>query len=353
MSGREKTNFSGERVWSIALFPDMRKLHFGGAFLGSLIALVGLGRLGAQTAPDASAGNDSAYTALRLVAKTLGKESLGRVVEVTGRDGVPQPALWKITLQEGAGGTREVDVAGGKITAQRTLPNPPAAKTVIHFPDLNLDSSGAFDATDAQARKVRVRFDSVNYVLRTSESSGKPQWTLNLFDKNGAGVGAMRLSASDGNIVSIDGRLATGSPTATPRGSESATTGTRVTESAPASSRPRESRTTTTTTTVIAPPAPPSPPPPAPPAPVTTETVVVDDTPVDHGEGGFFTRTGRTLDKTTHTVGEQFDKTGHVVGSQLRRAGATVQRFFTGHSDLDGDAPPPPPPPHDPNYRGD
>ena len=63
---------------------------------------------------------------------------------------------------------------------------PPAAKGLIHLSDLNLDSSGAFDATDAQARKVRLRFDSVNYVLRTAESTGKPQWSLTLFNKEDA-----------------------------------------------------------------------------------------------------------------------------------------------------------------------
>ncbi len=199
----------------------MRKFFFGLAAGGGLFALVLAGPLHAQTAaPDAQADNDSAYTALRAMAKSLGKETLDRVAEVSGRDGKPQPTQWKIILRETTGeGSREVDVAGGKVTAQEPDSQSPAAKGLIHLSDLNLDSSGAFDATDAQARKVRLRFDSVNYVLRTSEATGKPQWSLTLFNKDGTQVGAMRLAAHDGNIVSIDGRLAsnpTPAPTPTP-----------------------------------------------------------------------------------------------------------------------------------------
>ena len=327
-----------------------------GAVLAGIAALASSRPSQAQNATDAPGGNDSAYTALRAMGKELGREALDRVVEVTGRDGKPQPSLWKIVLLEPAGGTREIDVAGGKITAQRTESKPPASRAAIHLSDLNLDSSGAFDATDAQARKVHLRFDSVNYVLHASDATGKPQWTLNLLNQEGGDVGAMRLSASDGNIVSIDGRLATGpTPSASPRPVAATSSGrdgdgtthTRVTEHTTTSTRPRESvastsnrsvephTTTTTTTTVVN--APPPPPPPAAPATATVEAV-----PDDREEGGLFTRTGRTIDKTNHAVEHT-----------LLRAGAKVQRFFTGHSELDQDQPLPPPRPVPPEDRGD
>lgn len=334
----------------------MRKFPFGVAVFGGLAALAWAGPSCAQTAADAAANNDSAYTALRVMAKALGKDSLEHVVEVTGRDGVPQPYLWKIVLQEGASGSHEVDVAGGKIAAERTEPRPPASKSLIHLQDLNLDSSGAFDATDAQARKVRLRFDSVNYVLRASESTGKPQWSLSLFNQEGVDVGTMRLAANDGNIVSIEGKLASSSPAstptsapvaaatphrseaATPRATEPTIVRSRPKESPTAITRTAESRTTTITTSV-------NPTPPPPPVATITDTVTVDDQPVDRGEGGLFTRTGRTLDKTSRNVQET-----------LRKTGSRLQRFFTGHIDTDQDGPPPPPPPppsRDPNYRGD
>ncbi len=327
-------------------------------------ALALAGPIHAQTAaPDAQTDNDSAYTALRAMAKSLGKETLDHVAEVSGRNGKPQPTQWKIILHETVGdGSREVDVAGGKVTTREPESQPPAAKGVIHLSDLNLDSSGAFDATDAQARKVRLRFDSVNYVLRTAESTGKPQWTLTLFNKEDAQVGAMRLAAHDGNIVSIDGRLAS-NPTPAPTPTPAVASSVKHTETSVATPRPRATVATithtteshvTSTTTVNNPP-PPTPVPPPPVATITDTETTVEETPADHGEGGLFTRTGRTLDRTSHTVGSTLDRTGQNVKSTLQRTGSRLQRFFTGRgvSDQDDTQPLPPPPPRDPNYRGD
>ena len=169
--------------------------------------------LGAQTTqvpPDAP-DNATAYTALHVMSKALGREALDRVVEVAGRDGAPQPRLWKIVLKEDTG-SREVDVEDGKITAQRPLTRPPAYATPIHLSDLNLDSSGAFDASDGQARKVKLRFDSLNYVLRVNEATGKPVWHIELINKEGTGVGTIRVAAHDGTVLSTDGRLASNPP---------------------------------------------------------------------------------------------------------------------------------------------
>ena len=309
---------------------------------GVLAACVLAASAQSQTTAD-TPDNPTAYTALRTMSKSLGKESLDRVVEVTGQGGAPQPGLWKIVLKEGAG-SREVDVEDGKITAQRPLSRAPAYSTPIHLGDLNLDSSGAFDATDAQARKVKLRFDSLNYALWVNEGTGKPVWHIELLSKEGTGVGTIRVAAHDGTVISMDGRLASNPPPAvvsTPRPTPrpvvaSSTTPVptpRVVYSTPypvvSTPRPTTSTTTTTTTyeqrttgrnatdsdnvyTQTSPPPPAQPPP-------------------EEEEGGLFTRTGRTLDHT-----------GHRVENTLRRAGAKVQRFFTGHSDIDQNATPDP-----------
>ncbi len=211
--------------------------------------------------------NPSAYTAMRLVGKKLGGESLNQIVEIAGRDGVPQPFLWKVVVK-GKDSVQEVDIAGGKIAAQRTIDHSPSAGLPpIRLQDLNLDSSGAFEAADTQARKVRLRFDFVQYTLRAGES-GKPVWTLDLMDRDGARVGGMRLAASDGATLSMDGRLAS------------------TVEAVP---------------------------------PPTPETVPDDDS-----SGGFFTRTGRSLDRANETVKRN-----------LRKASSRVQHFFHIHEDED------------------
>ncbi len=310
----------------------MMNLLFRGSLPAVLAAVALAAPARAQTSQE-TPDNPTAYAALREISKSLGREALDRVVEVTGRDGAPQPALWKIVLKEGPG-SREIDVQDGRIIAQRPLSRPPAYPAPINFPDLQLDSSGAFDATDAQARKVKLRFDSLNYVLRTSESSGKPVWRIELINKEGTGVGTIRVAAHDGTIISKEGRLASNVPTVVstppppPRTVVSTPSPPRVVVSTPYPvSTPRTVTSTTTTTTYTR----------TPPASRDSDNVYVQAPPVQQSpppppeeeEGGLFTRAGRTLDKTNHRV-----------EGTLRRAGAKVQRFFTGHSDIDRDVQP-------------
>ena len=173
---------------------------------------------------------------------------------------------------------------------------------------------------------------------------------MELFDRDGVGVGAMRLTATDGTIASIEGRLAEGPG----RPGEPLTANATV----PAS----HTVSATTTTTVETAPAPPPPPPPptqlAPSEPPPVHDVDVSTTQTEPDtEGGFFTRAGRTLDHTHDNVVRSLDQThdnvvrsldtahdnvAHAIDTahakvdhSLRATGATLQRFFTGHSDLD------------------
>jgi hypothetical protein len=295
----------------------------------------------ATSAPE----NATAYRALRVARAALGAEALGRLVEVTGHDGVPQPYLWKIVLKEGANGSKEIDVADGKIVAQRTLSHPPEFTGVVKLQSLNVDSGSAFDAADIQSRKARVRFDSVNYTLHAN-AAGQPVWTLELFNQDGAGVGAMRLTATDGTVASIDGRLAN----AAGRPGEPLTA---AGNAAPPSTAATTTTTTTVETTTVPPPPGAEPPPPA------VHDVDVAPPPPSGTEGGFFTRAGRTLDHTQDNVARSIDTaqdnvarsldtahdnvvrgidTAHAkVDQTLRATSAKLEQFFGGHSDPDKD----------------
>ena len=55
-----------------------------------------------------------------------------------------------------------------------------------------------------------------------------------------------------------------------------------------------------------------------------------DGNTVPSGEGGFFSRAGRTLDHTTEAVGDTLSRTGQNVNRTVRRTGVKIQRFFTG-----------------------
>ncbi|MBV9127350.1 MAG: hypothetical protein JO117_04615 [Verrucomicrobia bacterium] len=240
--------------------------------------------------------NPSSYSALRLIGRELGSENLGRVVEVSGREGVPQPFVWRVTLlpdRAGGDGLREIEVAGGRIVARRNISriSRPALGTVnapMNLRDLNLDSSGAFTAADTQARKIRLSFDALNYTLRADPATGKPVWNVQLLGAEHDDLGTLLISATDGSVLSTTGRIA------------AAGGGSGVTP--PPAVEPG------------GPPPQPSPP-----------NVIVDTNDPRAG-GGFLERSGRTLDKT-----------GRQVERSLRHAGATVERFFRGHSDLDRD----------------
>ncbi len=255
--------------------------------------------------PLRAAGDDNptAYAALRLVGRELGADSLGRIVAVGGREGVPQPFVWRVTLAAkpgGSGGPREVEVAGGHIVANRPARAAATDGTpTIDLKNLNLDSSGAFTTADAESRRVHVPFSALNYELRADPSVGnRPAWTVQLLDGDHRPLGTLLLAATDGTQLRATGQLADGG-----RAGSSAVVASNSAEPPPAAearvtSRRRATETTTTTTTR------------RPPAPEPEEV-----------NGGFLERAGRTLDRTPGRIEHGVRRAGANVG-------VTIQRFF-------------------------
>ena len=128
----------------------------------------------------AALADDTAYTALRVVGRSQGKDAINHVVELRGRSGSPQPAVWKVTLDEprARGGVREIDVQRGKIISERT---PAAARTpgrTMNFNQLNLDSDGAFTVANQEAQKGGIPFDHVDYILSSGTGVMKSESTM-------------------------------------------------------------------------------------------------------------------------------------------------------------------------------
>ena len=164
------------------------------------------------TAPFAAMANDPAYTALRVVGKSRGEESLKHVVELRGRLGVPQPSVWKIVLDDphARGGIRELEVQNGKIVGERT-PLDRDAVSPMALTQLNLDSEGAFTVANQEADKLNKQFDHVDYILERGGDNGAPVWKLDLNDSKAGHVGSIVIAADTGNILHEDfdhGRLA-------------------------------------------------------------------------------------------------------------------------------------------------
>jgi hypothetical protein len=156
----------------------------------------------------ALAGPDTAYQALRTVGSLRGDDALKHVIEVEGRDGVPQPVVWRVVLDDptARGGVRELDVAHGKIISEHTPVRAYSGSTagaLIDFSKLNLDSSGAFTVAEKEAEKAKIGFDNVDYTLRTGDGpNANPVWVLHMMDATHHSIGTLSLAADTGAIVS-------------------------------------------------------------------------------------------------------------------------------------------------------
>ncbi len=145
---------------------------------------------------------DTAYSALRVIGKRDGQETLNRVLELRARGGSPHPAVWKVVIDEprARGGVRELEVQRGKIISERT-PNARSVGSPMNFNQLNLDSEGAFTIADQEAQKAGVLFDRVDYFLKSGTNGGAPVWELELFDGRNGRMGLVSIAADSGTVL--------------------------------------------------------------------------------------------------------------------------------------------------------
>ena len=153
--------------------------------------------------------NGTAYGALRVVGTKLNRDAVNHVISVTGVDGTPQPAKWKILLADkrARGGVREVEVANGRIVSERTPVRAVAGSTegaTIDTSHLNLDSSGAFSVASRTAEKSNTPFATATYTLRTDER-GEPIWIITLQNESRRPVGTIHIGANKGTVTRTEG----------------------------------------------------------------------------------------------------------------------------------------------------
>lgn len=148
-----------------------------------------------------SADSDTAYKALRVFGKQQGEALLNKVTELRGRNGVPQPQVWKVIAADPSsrGGVTEAEVQRGKIIGLRT-PTARGGGVPMDLNRLNLDSDGAFTVADQEMQKQTIPFDRIDYVLRSPAPHQAPVWTLDLFDR-GTKVATMQIAADSGTLL--------------------------------------------------------------------------------------------------------------------------------------------------------
>jgi len=129
-----------------------------------------------------------------------------KVVEIRGERGDPQPKEWIFLLSDSTarGGVREVTVADGKITSERTPLRGMADVAGLAPLDTQMlatDAEAVFRLVQKEATKNQLGFDWIDYTLRTDAESNAPVWTVKLYDHMGAPVGTVRISAESGTVT--------------------------------------------------------------------------------------------------------------------------------------------------------
>jgi hypothetical protein len=155
-------------------------------------------------------GRDTAYQALRVLGKQKNQAVINHVIEVQGHTGSPQPATWKIIVDDpvARAGVREFEIANGRIVVERTPIKPytgAGENAVMDLNKLNLDSAGAFTIAEQEASKTRLGFDTVDYVLRRDEEREAPVWVLRLLDSQRRNVGTLYVAADSGTVLRRSG----------------------------------------------------------------------------------------------------------------------------------------------------
>jgi hypothetical protein len=150
------------------------------------------------------AEENTAYTALRLIGNLRGEETLKQVLAVSGESGNPQPAMWTIVLDDPAarGGVRELQIVSNQVASERTpVSSQLAGGKTIDLDQLNLDSDGAYQVAEEEAKKNGVSFGQANYRLTVDSDTGKPLWVVHLLDSQKQDVGIVKVAADNGTLV--------------------------------------------------------------------------------------------------------------------------------------------------------
>ena len=144
--------------------------------------------------------------ALNLLSQKFGVNNFQWIVEMRAFNGVPQPKEWTVVAYDPTSIYLLTEYWAGEGRAVNEGPYdkiyPDKAPIgYIDFAQLKLDSVAAFTVAEGEARRARVGFNSLNYVLRAREYSNEPIWILALVDADERLVGKVHVSGVTGSVL--------------------------------------------------------------------------------------------------------------------------------------------------------
>ncbi len=160
--------------------------------------------LAAMVAASPALAGMTARQAWNKLGKQRGLYYLSRMLELRGSFGQPQPGSWRIVVRDPQepSRTRAFRVTSGSVSTELAPTegfNP--ATTLLDTKKIKLDSSRAFAIANAEAKKARISFDSVDYVLRCRDRSTEALYFMDLFDYRKSRVGTLSISAESGRVL--------------------------------------------------------------------------------------------------------------------------------------------------------
>ena len=155
--------------------------------------------------------NATAYEALRVLGSEFGRDVLQQIVLIRGTKGDPQPATWKIVVEDPQRrGVRELEITDGKIDSDNEPDRDIAGSAegaTINVSRLNLDSSGAYAVASHTAEASHIRFATADYVLRTDDR-GEPMWIVTLRNSSSHPIGTIYVGGTRGTVRRTEGMFA-------------------------------------------------------------------------------------------------------------------------------------------------
>lgn len=149
---------------------------------------------------------NTAYLALQDIVDARGESALQNVFVVRGDNGAPQPSSWTVfrghnrSLGFEATRIREGGrISSAKVPAEEVGLVPHAQK--VNFSVLNVDSNTAWNIAKGEARKENLRFQRIDYELRTSSKLGVPVWSMRLFNDEKSYMGELTISGATAAVV--------------------------------------------------------------------------------------------------------------------------------------------------------
>lgn len=170
------------------------------------LAVLALGLCSPRLSPAQEEGVTS-RRALEFLEMRFGAQRFQGIVALRGTDGVSQPEEWEaVVFDENSPynlryyWVNRKGETSDEGPADEFYPTKPP-DGFVHPKDLKVDSMAAFTIAESEARKARVGFDHLNYLLKAREFSREPIWKLELIDANKRLAGTIFLSGETGEVL--------------------------------------------------------------------------------------------------------------------------------------------------------